>query len=62
MGDVIFYESIGRTDLPGGDFDSLKTSILQNIYTLPNETELAVGHGPNTTVGHEKDYNGFVRL
>jgi len=62
VGDVIFFESIGRTDLPGGDFAALRKSIIDSIYTLPDETELAVGHGPDTTVGHEKFSNAFIRM
>jgi hydroxyacylglutathione hydrolase len=61
VGDVIFSGSVGRTDLPGGDFEDLKNSILNKIYTLPDHTELAVGHGPNTTVGQEKASNPYVR-
>ncbi|MDA8989570.1 MBL fold metallo-hydrolase [Candidatus Chordibacter forsetii] len=61
VGDVIFAGSIGRTDLPGGDFASLEASIRNRIYTLPIDTELAVGHGPNTTVGDEIRENPYVR-
>ena len=61
VGDVIFAGSVGRTDLPGGNFDDLTHSIRNKIYTLPDETELAVGHGPNTTVGKEKFSNPYVR-
>ena len=60
-GDLIFKESVGRTDLPGGDFDALENSIRTQIYTLPDETRLLSGHGSETTVGHEKMYNPFVR-
>jgi glyoxylase-like metal-dependent hydrolase (beta-lactamase superfamily II) len=60
-GDAIFAGSIGRTDLPGGDFDTLKTSILNEIYTLPELTQLYPGHGPVTTVRVEKHSNGYVR-
>ncbi len=60
-GDVIFSGSIGRTDLPGGNFQDLENSIREKIYRLPDETELAVGHGPNTTVWREKGANPFVR-
>jgi glyoxylase-like metal-dependent hydrolase (beta-lactamase superfamily II) len=59
-GDVIFNGSIGRTDLPGGDFATLEHSIRTQIYTLPDETRLLSGHGPETTVGHEKKFNPFV--
>ena len=61
VGDVIFSGSIGRTDLPGGNFEVLEQSIQKKIYTLPDETELGVGHGPNTTVGVEKMSNPYVR-
>ena len=59
-GDLIFNGSVGRTDLPGGDFAWLERSIREQIYTLPNETRLLSGHGPETTVGYEKMYNPFV--
>lgn len=59
-GDVLFRESIGRTDLPGGDFKILEQSIRQKIYTLPADTRILPGHGPETTVGHEMKFNPFV--
>lgn len=62
VGDVIFYQSIGRTDLPGGDYQTLENSIRQKIYTLPNHFILYSGHGESTEVGFEKKHNGFVRL
>lgn len=61
-GDVIFNGSVGRTDLPGGDWATLEKSIREQIFTLPDETRLLSGHGPETTVGHEKQFNPFVRL
>ena len=61
-GDLIFAGSVGRTDLPGGDWDTLEKSIREQIYTLPNETRLFSGHGPETTVGEEKQFNPFVRV
>lgn len=61
VGDVIFAGSIGRTDFPGGDFAALSEAIRTKIYTLPDETELWSGHGPPTTVGHEKRLNPYVR-
>lgn len=61
VGDVIFRESIGRTDFPGGSYDQLVNSIRTKIYPLPDETILYNGHGPETTVGHEKQFNPFVR-
>ncbi len=59
-GDVIFYMGIGRTDLPFGDFETLVQSIRTQVYTLPEETRLLPGHGPETTVGGEKMFNPFV--
>ena len=61
VGDSIFAGSIGRTDLPGGDFPTLENAIREQIYTLPNDTILMPGHGPQTTVGQEKASNPFVR-
>ena len=60
-GDLIFEESVGRTDLPGGDMEHLAQSIRNKIYTRPDETVIYPGHGSSTTVGHEKKYNPFVR-
>ena len=60
VGDVIFAGSIGRTDLPGGNFEELENSIRSKIYSLSDDTELAVGHGPNTTVANEKFSNPYV--
>jgi glyoxylase-like metal-dependent hydrolase (beta-lactamase superfamily II) len=60
VGDVIFANSIGRTDLPGGDFATLMRSIRSEVLTLPDETTLHTGHGPDTTVGHERVSNPFV--
>jgi glyoxylase-like metal-dependent hydrolase (beta-lactamase superfamily II) len=60
-GDLIFAGSVGRTDLPGGDWDALEKSIREQIYTLPDETRLLSGHGPETTVGREKRENPWVR-
>ncbi len=59
-GDLIFRESVGRTDLPGGDWQVLIHSIKTQVFTLPDETRLLSGHGPETTVGEEKKYNPFV--
>ncbi len=61
VGDCLFYGSVGRTDLPGGDFPTLEKSIRERIYALPDETVVVSGHGPETTVGHEKATNPFVR-
>ena len=59
-GDVIFHRSIGRTDLPGGDYHQLLASIQTQILTLPDETRLLSGHGVETSVGIERKYNGFL--
>jgi glyoxylase-like metal-dependent hydrolase (beta-lactamase superfamily II) len=59
VGDLIFYRSIGRTDFPGGDMDVLKQSVKEHIFTLPDETVILSGHGPETTVGDEKNHNPF---
>lgn len=59
-GDVLFRESIGRTDLQGGNFETLANSIRTKFYTLPDETKVYSGHGDVTTVGHEKMYNPFI--
>jgi len=61
-GDVLFNGSIGRTDLPGGDFDTLINSIQTQLFTLSDETKIYSGHGPMTTVGLEKMNNPFVKL
>jgi len=59
VGDLIFYRSIGRTDFPGGDLDLLKNSVKEHIFTLPAETLLLSGHGPETTAGDEMNHNPF---
>jgi hydroxyacylglutathione hydrolase len=59
-GDLIFKGSVGRTDLPGGDWDALENSIRTQIFTMPDETRLLSGHGPETTVGYEKLNNPYV--
>jgi len=60
VGDCVFNGSIGRTDLPGGDLYSLIRSIRTRILDLPDETVLYTGHGPETTVGHERATNPFL--
>lgn len=60
-GDVIFQFSIGRTDLPGGDYNTLIQSIRTKILTLPDETRLLPGHGPETSAGVEKRNNPFLK-
>lgn len=62
VGDAIFAGSVGRTDLPGGDFSVLERSIRTQVYTLPEETILYPGHGPETSVNAEKASNPFVRV
>lgn len=59
-GDVLFYESIGRTDLPGGDHNTLLNSIRQKLFVLPKETVVYNGHGQSTTIGHEILHNPFL--
>ncbi len=61
-GDLIFNGSVGRTDLPGGDFATLENSIWTQIYTMPDETRLLSGHGSETTVGEQKINNPFVKI
>ncbi|WP_020402606.1 MBL fold metallo-hydrolase [Gracilimonas tropica] len=60
-GDALFKESIGRTDLYKGDFSVLEKSIKEKLYTLPDETVVYPGHGPSTTIAHEKTSNAFVK-
>lgn len=59
-GDTLFYESIGRSDFPTSSGPQLIRSIRQQILTLPDETRVYPGHGPETTVGHERRYNPFI--
>jgi glyoxylase-like metal-dependent hydrolase (beta-lactamase superfamily II) len=59
-GDTLFLESIGRTDLPGGDFKTLQNSIVEKLFTLNDETIVYPGHDVKTTIRHEKRYNGEV--
>lgn len=60
-GDALFRESIGRTDLYKGDLALLTRSIQEKLYTLPDETVVLPGHGPETTIGYEMRHNPFVR-
>jgi glyoxylase-like metal-dependent hydrolase (beta-lactamase superfamily II) len=59
-GDVIFQRGIGRTDLPGGDFQTLINSIREEVLTLPDQTKICNGHGPETSVGAERSGNPFL--
>lgn len=59
-GDLIFSEGVGRTDLPGGSWQELGDSIQREVLSLPDETTLLSGHGPATTVGHERRFNPFL--
>lgn len=61
-GDVLFYNSIGRTDLPGGNLDTLISSIHQKLFVLPDDVTVYPGHGPATTIGFEKKTNPFCAL
>ena len=60
-GDTLFKASVGRTDLYGGDWDTLEDTIINKLYVLPDETRVLPGHMGETTIGFEKRYNQFVR-
>jgi glyoxylase-like metal-dependent hydrolase (beta-lactamase superfamily II) len=60
-GDVLFYGSIGRTDLPGGDYNTLISSIKDKLFPLGDNIEVYPGHGPKTTIGYEKKTNPFLQ-
>ena len=60
-GDVIFQGSIGRTDLPGGNHETLINSIITKLFPLPNSTQIFCGHGPSTNLGYEKEHNPFLQ-
>ncbi|MFH0911934.1 MAG: MBL fold metallo-hydrolase [Planctomycetota bacterium] len=59
-GDVLFREGVGRTDLPGSSWEALRQSLSEQILVLPEETLVYPGHGPATTIGHEKRHNPFL--
>jgi hydroxyacylglutathione hydrolase len=59
-GDVLFYNSIGRTDLPGGNHEQLIQSIRENLFVLPDDCKVFPGHGKSTTIGYEKKTNPFL--
>ncbi|MGQ0847774.1 MAG: MBL fold metallo-hydrolase [Actinomycetota bacterium] len=59
-GDQLFARSVGRTDLPGGDWGQLLESMREKILTLPDETRVLPGHGPETTIGSERRHNPFL--
>ena len=61
VGDVLFYGSIGRTDLKGGNFDELREGICNHLFTLPEETRVYSGHRPSTSIVYEKKNNPFFR-
>lgn len=60
-GDTLFFEGVGRTDLPGGSFEDIKASIQRELFGLPGETIVLPGHGEKTTISHEKNNNPFLR-
>jgi len=60
-GDTLFAGSIGRTDLPGGSFDKIISSLHEKVLALPDETVVVPGHGPLTTIGEERENNPFLR-
>jgi hydroxyacylglutathione hydrolase len=62
VGDTLFAGSIGRTDFPGGDFNTLISSIKNKLFPLGDEVRVYTGHGPSTTIGEEKRYNPFLHM
>lgn len=60
VGDALFKGSVGRTDLPGGDWETLLASIQEQLLTLPDHTVVYSGHGPQSTIGHERNTNPFL--
>jgi len=61
-GDTLFAGSVGRTDFPGGDFDTLRSSIQKKLFVLSDNVKVFTGHGPETTIGEEKRHNPFVGI
>lgn len=61
VGDTLFADSVGRTDFPNGSMTQLIAGIKEKLLTLPDDTRIYPGHGPATTIGHEKKYNQFLR-
>ena len=61
-GDTIFADSVGRTDLPGGDYAKLKSSVMKKLYLLPDDYKLFPGHGESTMLGYEKRNNSYIRM
>ncbi len=59
-GDTLFYQGIGRTDFPGGDFKTIMESIKERLFLLPDDTRVIAGHGPDTTIGFEKRNNPYL--
>ena len=62
VGDTLFQGSIGRTDFPGGDYDTIIRSIRENLFPLGDQVVVYTGHGPETAIGTEKQFNPFARL
>lgn len=62
VGDTLFQGSIGRTDFPGGDYDTIIRSIREKLFTLDDQVVVYTGHGPETAIGTEKQFNPFARL
>lgn len=62
VGDTLFNQGIGRTDLPGGNYRKIVQSIKEKLYTLPGETVVLPGHGGSTTIDDEKNYNPYITV